>query len=199
MREHKATRPIIAFILALALAFGGLFVLVGCKHSESERGLDWERACIQQRLGVSSFGLVQQISIEERQDEKGNPHLVGVLSDWLDGVLEDLVDAYNADPTTESKATLEEVRFDLTEGLAELCKPNTLNSPIMEFLYWCGRPAELVYNEDVFGTYGGLIHAEGEPVIQAGSIVNFKFVVYPDSFHAYRFAWLGIEKETTGH
>jgi len=198
MNIQKTTRFLLALILSFVLALGSLFALTGCKSSEPKVDLDWEETCIWHTLSSTDLGFERQVSIKEKQDENGNPYLVGVLSDQLDGELKDLVDTYNADPSTDKKATLDEVRYDLTEGIVEFCTTDNTSSPTLAFLLWCGDPADLVYIGDHFGDDGTLIHTEGDPV-NTKTITNYSFVIDPDSYTYCRFTWQGTEKATTGN
>ena len=192
MKQYKTKRILITCFLTLVLAFGGLFAMVGCRSSEAQRDLDWEEVNIWYMLGQSSKDLRKHISIEKRLDENGDHYLVGVLDDELDGALEDLVKTYNADPSTEKKVTLEEVRFVLTDGLAEYCLSKSTYSPTEDFLDWCGVPADLVYKKNYRDDDGHLEYTEGAPANEDGDISNFEFGKKSKEAKEkslYRYAW----------
>jgi len=189
--QHRHKGRIALSLLTFILAFGGFFAMAGCTPTETERDLDSEKALIMQALGGSAISLQKEISIEERQDENGKPYLVGVLSDWAEIVLEDLVDAYNADPSAEKKVTFEEVKLNLTEGLVETCKPENRESSTRMFLRWCDSLAELEWtrswsNPDT----GEMVHSEGM-LVDNKTITNFKFISNPSAYPHFRLTWQG--------
>jgi len=199
MGKQPTARSFITFIFALVLALGGLFALAGCKSSEPKVDLDWEKTCIWHTLNSTDYSLEKQVSIEERQDENGNSYLVGVLGDELDGKLKDLVATYNADPSTDKKATLDEVRYDLTEGIVEFSMTDNTDSPTLAFLLWCGDPADLVYKKTMIDDKTGVFtHTEGDLVF-TDAITNFDFTAYPDSYPDLGFTWLTTDKTATGN
>jgi len=197
MEHRKILSHYIVATLVLLLAFSGLLLITSCKAAGQERDLKEERINILRALDGPSSSLQRHITIEERQDENGTPYLVGVLTGWADEVLEDLVDAYNADPSTKKMVTLEEVRFDLTEGLAQTSKPENLESPTRALLHWCDSPAELEYAMNLRNDDGVLVRSEGDPVktydpeTKQVIISNYSFVAHPDAYRNYRFVWQG--------
>jgi len=200
MKLRNNTRRILIIILAITLAFGGLFALAGCKSPEPTVDLNWEETCVWHTLSCTDYYLEKQVSLEERQDENGNPYVVGVLGDELDGKLKDLVDTYNADPSTDKMATVDEVRHDLTEGIVEFCTTDNTSSPTLAFLLWCGDPADLEYKlTTVDGITGALLHTEGDPANPEGSITNYSFVTGPRSYPDLRYTWQETGKATAGN
>jgi len=190
MNKQQTNRSPIILTLILTLAFWGLFSMVGCSNSEQEKDLNSEETSISHMLYSTSKDLKQHVFLEERLDEKGKPYLVGVLDDKLNGALKDLVDAYNADPTTESIVTREEVRFDLTEGLTELCKSENAFSSTMEFLSWCGAPAEIEYDRTLVADDGSVVQTEGVSANLGRWITNFNFVTSPIDYPYRRYIWV---------
>ena len=202
MTLRNNTRHILITILAITLAFGGLLALVGCKSSEPKVDLEWEARCIWRTLDCTELKLEQQVSLEEKQDESGNPYLVGVLSDKLDGELQDLVNTYNTDPSTDKKVTVDEVRYNLTEGIVEFCMMDDADialSPTFAFLRWCGDPAELEYNENQYKDDGSLVVSEGDPANQDGAISNYEFVTKVKDNSYLRYTWQKADKATAGN
>jgi len=102
------------------------------------------------RLFLSNAGsfFIDLVILEEHTDANGEPYCVGVLVPKLDMVLPDLVDAYNADPSTTKHATEEEIRFWLTDGIAEATASGTEGKELHSFLKWLSKTAELVRRDN---------------------------------------------------
>jgi len=194
MRRLKTLKHLAASITCLILVAGTLLVLAGCdlfpssKAKEQQAAIENAKTDINFVLRTRADGSISQlVTIEERQDEYGKPYLVGVLSDKLDAYLEDLVAAYNADPSTTKPITVDEVRHSFTVGIAEACADENRDSAFRDFLYWTGKPADLVYNGHAINT-DGTEHFEGDPFVT--KTTNYIFVVARNStFENFKFAW----------
>ena len=185
MRLHFATRHFAPLFISLVLVTGGFFLLAGCKSSEVD--LQESRHQIVMVLQIADYDFGQSVSIVESTDENGKPCLVGVLSDELDAALEGLVNDYNADPSTDKKVTIEEIRYCLTEGIVSATSKENSNSPFWGFLYWTDDPAVLVYSMDVT-TSSGMSSVIGDPVVGT-NLSNYDFSTGREGNPFYTFAW----------
>ena len=140
--------------VVLALGFIGLVVYaVASPHDETKVEHD-DRAnylhkqetqilFVLRRAGTS---FADNITLTERTDSEGNYYYIGEINPELDSCLKDLVDAYNADPETTLPITLEELRYCLTDGLAEETELGTHESNFRHFLKWCGVLVDIMHN-----------------------------------------------------
>ena len=123
----------------------------------------------------AGFDFCTHISLEEQTDTDGNPYFVGKIDPELDAVLASLVDTYNTDPSTTKPITRGEVRYNLTEGIAEATVNGTESSAFCRFLNWCNNPADLVWKRDSESAEG-IPHSAGDSV-NIKSITNYDFVL----------------------
>lgn len=157
---RKVIRTVVIAIVALiAIMCSLLYIPWGCTSPiESSPGQDEANILRQQKNSIlvylyeAGHDFPDEITLEEHRDEDGNPYYVGILSDELEEILIDLVDAYNADPNTETPITTEEVRYALTDGIVEATKERNWGSAFGQFILWCGELAENVVVYDSDGT-----------------------------------------------
>lgn len=199
MKPLRTIKQLIISIICLIIIAGVFLVLAGCdlfsssKAKEQEIAIGHTKADITFILREADDHISLLVTIEERQDEHGRPYLVGVISDKLDVDLEDLVAAYNADPSTTKPITVDEVRYSLTAGIVEACADDNRDSAFCDFLYWTGKDVDLVYNGHVTDS-NGTEHFEGDPADTKGrdskGITNYMFVVGREGLYEnYKFAW----------
>jgi hypothetical protein len=178
------TKGVCIAIAALSLAF-----LSGCHVSMHQEPVDLERQewQIKNLLSAADRELRNAVSIEEWTGEDGNPLYIGVLSDELEAVLEDLVRVYNADPSVEAQVTLEEVKDSLTIKTAETAADENENSPIRLFLAWTNEAASLVFWGDVTHSDGSVSVADSP---KPGITSNYEYVLnQEDEYKDYEYSW----------
>ncbi len=147
----KKLIPAVAALAALIIA--AILIISSCTQP-SPAPLNVEDYLYKQRgqivyvLSRGEIGFKDEITLMEQTDEDGTPYYVGVLSGDLDAMLDEMVDRYNADPTTEIPVTIEEIRFCLTSGIAEATDGIRAEDPLMRFIHWTAAPADLVNRED---------------------------------------------------
>jgi len=107
-----------------------------------------QRSQINYSLGYASPRLVDDLTLVEQTNPASGSYYKGELSSELETILQDLVNAYNADPSTTAPVTFEEVHYGLTDGIVEATASGTWNSPFMRFLRWTRLPANIVYKGD---------------------------------------------------
>ena len=129
------------------------------------------------------------ISLVEQTDAVGNSYYVGKLDPELDAMLDPLVDAYNADPQNNEYISLQEVRYNLTDGIAGATAISTKDSVFTIFLRWCKEPADLVWKQDGVSD-SGVEHSANDPVNQK-NVTNYGFIEGRDGavFSDCKFAW----------
>ena len=182
--ERRIAQGVFTTTLCLFLA---MVLMAGCKPSEAD--LQESRHQIVMVLQIADYDFGQSVSIVESTDENGKPCLVGVLSDELDAALGDLVDTYNADPSTTKPITVEEARNCLTEDIVAATSRENKESPFWSFLYWTDDPAELVYRENRLDSNGNIVQGAGDPVA-SNTITNYDFLTETgDVFSNYKFIW----------
>ena len=144
---------IITAVLALCLV--GLIVYAvtsyhdetKVEHDERADFLYKQKGQILSVLGQASLTFSNDITLIENTDSDGNPYYVGEIGPDLGTYLDNLVDAYNADPETTKPITLEELRYCLTDGLAEATEPNKVETSFRHFLKWCSMPVDIMHND----------------------------------------------------
>jgi len=189
-KSHKRKVGLAACLIIIAV---GLLALAGYEYYSSERASEQQRAFsilrndIRYILHSADSRVGSSITIEERQDENGRTYLIGVLSDSLESEIEVLVDAFNSDPSTAEMLTAEEVRYNLTEGIAEAFAKENLDSPFIRFLEWTGKQAQLVYAMTITDP-SGTVHVEGDPA-EVKSLTNYGFSTHREGNFFYRYAW----------
>jgi hypothetical protein len=123
------------------------------------------------------------ITLEERRDSEGKPYYIGVLNDELDGMLDELVAAYNADPQTTEPIDVYSARYELTENIRALVDDPMFKTPLGRLILWCERPADLVYKwNDTDGD--GTQHKAGDNA-PSSTISNYDFVINNEDFPNY--------------
>lgn len=181
--KHGYKFPCIATATLLLLTF-----IVGCtfdSEDQAQEQLDGQRSSIQLYFSGSDDQLSSRITLEERMGEDGKPCLIGVLEPELDGLLNELADAYNLDPETEHAIIEDELRRSLTVEIEETSTEN--NEQIKDFLLWTSTPASLVFSGHVVYA-DGTEHFENETVIDSPS--NFMFILNADSLYPnFKFSW----------
>ena len=145
-----------------------------------------QRGQIFSASGVSTSAVLEELSLKVETGSDGRPFYVGVISPKLDEVLDVLVDAYNADPSTTKPIHLKEVRLSLTEDIVNATTKENEYSPFMHFVYWTYEPAELVYIKDE--THGDVVVGiPGQPV--EVEITNYDYLRQQKEYSNYQFAW----------
>jgi len=114
------------------------------------------------------------ISLTEQSDSEENPYYVGKIDPELDILLVSLVDAYNADPQNAKFISLQEVRYNLTEGIAKATAKGNEDSGFTSFLRWCKEPANLVWKGDVYS--GDVLVGSKSEAVNQENIINHKFI-----------------------
>ena len=145
---------ITAVILALCL-IGLIVYVVASPHDETKVEYDDRANFLHEQEAQILFVLrragtsfADEITLMEHTDSEGNCNYIGEIRPYLDSCLEDLVDAYNADPETAMPIILEELRYCLTDGLAEETALGTHESNFRHFLKWCGMLVDVMNNDD---------------------------------------------------
>ena len=145
----------------LALCLIGLIVyVVASPHNETK--VEYEDRAnylheqetqilfVLRRAGTS---FADNITLIERTDSDGKSYYVGEIDSYLDPYLDDLVDAYNADPETTMPIALEELRYCLTDGLAEATERNKVETSFRHFLKRCGIRVDVMNNDGTLNDY----------------------------------------------
>jgi len=151
---------------------------VAKQRSQSEA---LERQRIQITYSIRNAGSIfmDEISLIEQKDSKGNPCYAGEISPDLAVVLPVLVHAYNNDTLRAKPITIEELRHNLTVGIAAATAEGTEESAFYSFLLWCGKEPVLV------DTDGNSLRSRG--------LTNFKFVFYRADYQDRYFPWELVE------
>ncbi len=146
----KKLIPAVAALAALIIA--AILIIPSCTQPspaplniEDYLHKQWNQ--IMHILGQGGSGFSEEFTWEKQTDEEGTSYYVGVLSDDLDAMLDEMVDRYNVDPTTEKPVTIEKIQFCLTSGIAEATDGIRAEDPLMRFIHWAAAPADLVYKE----------------------------------------------------
>jgi len=148
-----------------------------------------QRSQIYYYLSYASPRLVDDLTLIEQTNSTNGIYYTGELSSELEAILGDVVDAYNADPSTTAPVTLEEVHYGLTDGIVEATADGTWDSSFMRFLRWTNSIAQLVYNKDLFRGDESIMHAAGDPVVSI-KIKNYDFINGRESAPSdFQFAW----------
>ena len=195
MRFTKIYRLLAALVFTLVIIAGGLVQLSGCSLLsyfgliEGGRTIDDDYSDIKDLLRRADMRLRQSLDIVESSDEDGNTILVGVPDATLEAYLEDLVSAYNADPSTDHLVIFEDVRFSLTEGIAEASHIENRDIGLEDFLFWTSRLTDLVYRENLYDNSGNLVHTANEP-FGDNHITNYLYIINADTgFSDLRCSW----------
>ena len=175
---------IITAILALSL-IGLIVYAVNLYHDESRVEYDPRVNYLHEKeadtlrvLGRAGSYFESNITLIEYTDPDGNYYFVGEIDPFLDSYLDDLVDAYNADPETTKPIALEELRYCLTDGLAEATELGKHESNFWQFLQWCDTPVYLVYSEDVYNDSGEKEYSVGEPLQDKNTYYSHRYTMY---------------------
>jgi hypothetical protein len=180
--KPKQRRVLTLFIVA-ACSFL-IMLLHGCvaANSQESTDLDDQRRSITYLIRNADVNLRAEISLEERIGEDGSAYYVGVLSDTLDELLEDLVKAYCADLPNAELITTEEIRLSLTEEITKTAEEENESCPVRAFLRWTGNRADLVYTDEET-VISGIRYEEGD--VFDGYVTNFVFLQYSDTTYSY--------------
>ena len=174
---------VILFACALFIPWSNLFP----PALTDKEILALQRGQIFSASGVSTSAILEELSLKVETGSDGRPFYVGVISPKLDEVLDVLVDAYNADPSTTKPIHLKEVRLSLTEDIVNATTKENEYSPFMHFVYWTYEPAELVWRYS--GTdLNGIERTAGQPVEGTG-LTNYTFSTNRKGNSNYQFAW----------
>ena len=179
----------------LALGLIGLIVYaVNLYHDEAKVEYDVradflykQRGQILSILGRAGSAFRGNVTLIEHTDSDGNYYYVGEISAELDSFLDDLADAYNADPETTKLITLEELRYCLTDGLAAATAQKRQGSNFRQFLTWCDKPIDLVYDENQYDDNGARIDLTDEAeeynaMFEALDITMYIYITEKDDF-----------------
>jgi hypothetical protein len=200
MKDTKTVAVSVAIPIIMALAVVALVVvpwddLFAPKIERdpylqsNEYLLTQQKYQIRAQTGHAGTGLRDSITLQERMGSDGKPYYIGVLSDELDKTLDELVAAYNADPTTTAYIDITDVRYDLTENIRIATDDPSHKSAFSQFLLWCKQSADLVYSGTV--TDGnGTQHKAGDDA-PSSTISNYDFVVgkgeYPNYIYRHKY------------
>ena len=153
------TLKITIAILALGLV-GFAIYAVTSYHEETKVKYDTRANYLHEQEAQILFALrragtsfADEITLIEHTDSEGNYYYVGEISPELDPHLGNLVDAYNADPETTMPITLQELRYCLTDGLAEATEKNKVETSFRHFLKWCGIRVDVMNNDGTLNDY----------------------------------------------
>jgi len=189
----KRTSRIIAIIIIATAILGGVAIFAFWNHIPSDElevdPLQLEEYQITSYMNeYAGYDFCTHISLFIHTDSDGNTYLIGKLDPELDTMLASLVYAYSIDPRNTKSITVDEVRYNLTEGIVEATAKDTKFSAFYYFLCWCDTPADLVWRSDGV-TDDGVPHSTGDPVGQ--DIKNFDFITGREGsvYSQFKYPW----------
>ncbi len=187
---NKVFENIVRCFLIIFLTTALLSLSFGCAIlvPQENTSPNQQKMLIQLMLQEADFRFCNLISLEEREDATDGIHYTGVIGAELDAILNELVDTYNADPSTKDEISIENIRRNLTEGIAESAKEENWDSPFLQFLRWTDSAADLVYAENLYDDSGNVLHAIGDSARTDG-ISNFDFVKDREDFSSFNYSW----------
>ncbi|MDR0308414.1 MAG: hypothetical protein LBH87_00595 [Coriobacteriales bacterium] len=195
------------------------------KNHPTAHELELEKQLDNYYYGKNQLGkdLSESISLEESTDADGNTLYTAVLNPKVDKIFIDMVEIYNSGPGMDP-LTIENVRYDLTEGMLKSTDQWVKENPFRQFITWCNASAstpldpkegsnmpvpeypdrplkgwELVYKGKLTDA-DGTVHQGGElvykdiSVSKEISISNYEFFTDKDLSRDYEYAWQYNEK-----
>ncbi len=186
-KYRKRRKTVLVVIAAIILiAYAAMWIVANnIKQIERERGIQELDTIIM--LQDAEDGFYQQMSIVERENSGDGIYYTGVIGDELDILLVYLVDSYNADPSQEAFITIEDVRYYLTEGLAEAARYENRESPFRKFLKWTGVYANLVYTSNLYDANGNIVRDAGAEVPKR--ITNYGYAISRNVSSDIEYSW----------
>ena len=180
MNTKRINRLIAVMVVSTIILAGiAIFVPINNLHRTKQEALTLQAQASQISYYMNKYAgydFCTHISLFIHTDSDGNSYLIGKLDPELDTMLVSLVDAYHIDPRNSKHITVDEVRYNLTEGIIEATTKGTEFSAFYYFLCWCDTPADLIWKEDIYSD-GKLLYSAGDPT---GNTItsNFEFVFY---------------------
>ena len=139
-----------------ALLLSGLPLLSSCKPktdpvAEQYANLHSQESIIYWVLNDSDARLIEMVNLGVIRDDAGNLLYTGELKSSAAPFLKDLVDSYNADPSTTIPITQDEVETALTADIVKSTENviDNKDDSFVAFVLWCQDDADLVYKGDV--------------------------------------------------
>lgn len=186
IRKHRtAIAVIVALAVAAVLVAAGLLI---CSYQQ--QAADRRSQIVQARQAVYSDRpsyLREALNLEWSTDPSGEEVPRANLEPSA-GLFEELLESYNADPSTDVPLTLDELEWQLGDGLLDTLGDGRARytAPAALFLDWCEAPADLVYNQESVARN----YTPGETANPKGTISNFGFVKGgSEDYPNYQFRW----------
>ena len=183
-------KKVVVTLIVIAILAVGFFMVRGVSNDEvfvskpdlktnltSERDDSvYQHNQIIQMLHLVNFHLDKSIDLELCYDNEGNSYYIGILDEKMDALFGELVETYNADPSTSLSIDATEVRYNLTEGITAAAFSKDQGNSFYAFLAWCGKPADLVYKET-----GATVNTK--------LVTNYIFMVDKEALNNWEYRW----------
>ena len=190
-------RRVLALILTVLL-ISGLPLLSSCQPktdpvAEQYSILQTQQNNIYRMLNDPDARFINLINLYVTKDDTGNLCFRGELNSSASSLLKDLVDSYNADPSTTIPITQDEVEASLSTDIVAATENgiSDANVPFTAFVLWCRDDADLVYKDTVVNeTTKKVVHTGGQSANSNGAVSNYTFILGRNEiFSEDEFSW----------
>jgi len=187
----KASKKTIALTIVAILVIAAFIAVVYRPWellSAHQTGATQNTQGIEDRLGVQQHNITNLLLVANNNfDESfsltlhysctGEPFYIAVPDEETDAIVDKLVDAYNADPSTTDSVETSYIKDCLTEDIAALSYPVDWDSSFVHFLQWCHKPADIVSK------------SSGEYKNPGDAVSNYNYIKSMDEFVNCEYRW----------
>ncbi len=189
-------RRVLALILTVLL-ISGLPLLSSCQPktdpvAEQYSILQTQQNNIYRMLNDPDARFINLINLYVTKDDTGNLCFRGELNSSASSLLKDLVDSYNADPSTTIPITQDEVETALTADIVKSTENviDNKDDSFVAFVLWCQDDADLVYNKNLYDDEGNILHSRGSDANTNKSLSNYAYLLGGDTgCPNFEFSW----------